>query len=586
MWSDNDIDKAFQRLSPPETVPTPFPLDAWLRLESGLDEAVIARAVRRKLWRFFAAEVAVAALVALGWLLWPSAGAPATGPTVAAAPKTTVSGTRSALESSSSASSSSPASARAGAATPPAAMAATSVVATGVATARSASAGAGVHAPVATAVAAASRPVAAAAKAHPLAAKAYALAAIAAPNHNTRPTAGRTESGAAASRPSAGAAAALASRGTLNGSPVVVAKAARASQGARHAALEAEAASDTRSSAGLGRSKRSVMLAGSGELAIARGSRRQAGRATRLQQQEMAARGGVAKATAAKTRTTSMGPDQAIGAAAGNGADHARTSAPTLVAAMPTRTTDAGDNPGAAAAGLPALAVEPVPLAAIATPALPAPLATVAVAAAPAVPTPVRQPRLYVGLVAAADVSTVKFAGVASPLLNIGVTIDYQLTNRLRLSTGLMRSNKQYVAKREDYDWSGYTSGVYQRSFTDVDGTCTVLDVPLNLRYDLLVRPACRLVSTVGLSSFFLQHEKYSYDWTDATGTHNWTRSATNENRNLLSILNLALGVEYGLGTRWSLLAEPYVKVPLAGVGMGKVKLLSAGVYLGVKYGF
>ena len=38
MWSDNDIDQAFQRLNPPEPDPASFPLDAWLRLETQLDE--------------------------------------------------------------------------------------------------------------------------------------------------------------------------------------------------------------------------------------------------------------------------------------------------------------------------------------------------------------------------------------------------------------------------------------------------------------------------------------------------------------------------------------------------------------------
>ncbi|GAC1594700.1 MAG: hypothetical protein NVS3B25_17730 [Hymenobacter sp.] len=79
MWSDNDIDTAFQRLNPPEPTPTSFPLDAWLRLETQLDKALIEREVRRKLWRHFAAEVAVVALVALGWLLWPGRPAAPTG---------------------------------------------------------------------------------------------------------------------------------------------------------------------------------------------------------------------------------------------------------------------------------------------------------------------------------------------------------------------------------------------------------------------------------------------------------------------------------------------------------------------------
>ena len=83
MWSDNDIDDAFQRLNPPEPEPTPFPLDAWLRLETQLDKAVIERAVRRRVWRLFAAEVAVVILAAIGWLLWPAS--PASPPSAAVA---------------------------------------------------------------------------------------------------------------------------------------------------------------------------------------------------------------------------------------------------------------------------------------------------------------------------------------------------------------------------------------------------------------------------------------------------------------------------------------------------------------------
>ncbi len=237
------------------------------------------------------------------------------------------------------------------------------------------------------------------------------------------------------------------------------------------------------------------------------------------------------------------------------------------------------DNLNALPAGVATLAV---PAAA----ALPARLGLVAEEPAADLPRLQRQPRLYVGLVAAPDVTTVRFMGVEAPRLNVGLTVDVRLGNRLRLSTGLLRSTKQYVARREDYDWGDYAGRVYSRNFSDVNGACTVLDVPLNLRYDLLVRPGYRLVSTVGLSSFFMQRESYNYDWTDASGAHTWANSAVNQNRHFLSILNLAAGAEWGLGTRWSLLAEPYVKVPLAGVGLGKVKLLSAGVYLGVKYGF
>ena len=65
-----------------------------------------------------------------------------------------------------------------------------------------------------------------------------------------------------------------------------------------------------------------------------------------------------------------------------------------------------------------------------------------------------------------------------------------------------------------------------------------------------------------------------------------WTRDAVNENQHLLSILNLSAGYERSLGPRWSIQAEPYFKLPLSGVGAGKMRLASAGVFFGLKYGF
>ncbi|ALW84776.1 hypothetical protein AUC43_06565 [Hymenobacter sedentarius] len=201
-------------------------------------------------------------------------------------------------------------------------------------------------------------------------------------------------------------------------------------------------------------------------------------------------------------------------------------------------------------------------------------------------PVPVRQPRFYVGVVGAPDVTTVKFASVQSPLLNVGVTLEYRLTNRLRLTTGLLRSTKQYTARREDYNWGAFSQQVAQYDFKDVEGTCQVLDVPLNLRYDLLTQPQYKVFGSLGLSSFFMQRERYSYPYVYQNMARYAEWEVVNANRHLFSIANLSFGYERSLSTRWSLQAEPYLKLPLGGVGVGKVQLVSGGIFFGAKYGF
>jgi hypothetical protein len=47
-------------------------------------------------------------------------------------------------------------------------------------------------------------------------------------------------------------------------------------------------------------------------------------------------------------------------------------------------------------------------------------------------------------------------------------------------------------------------------------------------------------------------------------------------------VLTLSAGYQRKINRTFSIAAEPYIKVPLAGVGYGKVKLNSAGVLFSV----
>ena len=82
------------------------------------------------------------------------------------------------------------------------------------------------------------------------------------------------------------------------------------------------------------------------------------------------------------------------------------------------------------------------------------------------------------------------------------------------------------------------------------------------------------------------EREQYSYAYTENYRPGYWQGEWVNANRHYFSVLNLSAGYEHALSTRWSLQAEPYLKIPLTGIGTGKLRLISAGVFFGVKYGF
>jgi hypothetical protein len=183
-----------------------------------------------------------------------------------------------------------------------------------------------------------------------------------------------------------------------------------------------------------------------------------------------------------------------------------------------------------------------------------------------------------INLMVAPDLSTVGFSGFTRPGMSQGLTLEYQLFRRLSLQVGALYSSKIYFAGPDDYQPAKpWMYGKPDR----IDGKCNVLDLPINLRYRLVDLEKNAFYLGAGISSYLMQSENYDYIY---NGYHPVSWSAPERNRHWLGVVNLSLGYERQIGRRFSLLVEPYLKTPLAGVGAGKVKLATTGAFLILKY--
>ncbi|UOQ53199.1 hypothetical protein [Hymenobacter cellulosivorans] len=191
--------------------------------------------------------------------------------------------------------------------------------------------------------------------------------------------------------------------------------------------------------------------------------------------------------------------------------------------------------------------------------------------------------RLSIGGLYAPELSTVGWTKTTSPGSNLGVLVEYRFTDRLRLNVAAIRSVKRYVARGSDYT---VPAGTWDGNYTidHVGAVCRIIDLPINLRYDVVYRENSSVFVSAGLTSLLMRDEQYAYDY-EYYGkyyTRNW--NVANGSNHWLSVVNLSAGYERDFGQRWSGQAEPFVKVPLGGVGFGKVKLSSAGVFFSLKY--
>jgi hypothetical protein len=191
--------------------------------------------------------------------------------------------------------------------------------------------------------------------------------------------------------------------------------------------------------------------------------------------------------------------------------------------------------------------------------------------------------RLSAGVMVSPDLSSIGLSGRLTPGTNVGVQLEYRLTNRFRVGVGAIHSVKLYSAGVEDYKvpYGFWTYGVAP---SGIDANCKVLDLPVHLRFDAVRRARYNAFVSTGLSSYIMLSERYGYRYP----TYNpylrseWRGKRTGEH--YFSVVNLSVGYERNLGRRFSWQAEPFLKLPLGGVGFGKVRLATGGVFVSVKY--
>jgi hypothetical protein len=173
-------------------------------------------------------------------------------------------------------------------------------------------------------------------------------------------------------------------------------------------------------------------------------------------------------------------------------------------------------------------------------------------------------------------------AGIDNPgrvKSQFGVGVGYAISDKFTVRTGFYAGRKIYSADSSSYKIA--TGGPYSTwpKPYKIDANCFVYEIPVNVVYNFAQSKKHSWFVSAGLSSYLMKEEKYVYNYKSLSGQQYSSRKEyKNDNSHIFSILGLSGGYQYHVSKRFSLLAEPYIKMPLSGVGEGKVKLNSAGV--------
>ena len=189
----------------------------------------------------------------------------------------------------------------------------------------------------------------------------------------------------------------------------------------------------------------------------------------------------------------------------------------------------------------------------------------------------------YYGLIGGLHMNAIKDEGFKKTGFDIGLLGGYRFSRNFSLESGMLFAKKYYWTSGKNFDMSGMGSSMPSgMDMLEVHGSSQIIEIPLHVRYDFAHKKAHRFYSLAGFSSYILTEENNQYDYM-LNGTQGKMSGSYEQNQTYFaSCIDFAFGYEKNLGYKTRLRIEPYIQLPVDGIGVGHLLVKSAGLRFGI----
>jgi len=196
-----------------------------------------------------------------------------------------------------------------------------------------------------------------------------------------------------------------------------------------------------------------------------------------------------------------------------------------------------------------------------------------------------KQHGVYVGLVSGVSFNTVKEQGMRKPGFDVGVIAGYYLNRKTSIEAGIFFDKKFYFSDGKYFSMDKVGSSMPSGTkILSLEGSSTLFEIPVKINYTISEKNKTSFFSSAGLSSFLMINEKNNYLTSMNGSTKKMTGSYKNTSGYVAAAVNFSIGYQYKFHKNKNIRIEPYLQIPLKGVGMGSLPVTSIGLHLGFSF--
>jgi hypothetical protein len=190
------------------------------------------------------------------------------------------------------------------------------------------------------------------------------------------------------------------------------------------------------------------------------------------------------------------------------------------------------------------------------------------------------RPQYALSVLAAPDINGVGSFQQSKVGTNVGLLFSAGLLKKLTISTGVLYSAKPYTMAFQNY----HTQYQFTENPVNVTADCRMLDIPLNVGYQLYGKRQNKISIGTGLSSYIMLNESYKFNYDDSyvTGPSNF--NVPNSGKYFFGVLNLNATYQRQLNSKVGISFQPYLKLPLTNLGYSQVRLQTTGIAVGLNW--
>lgn len=190
--------------------------------------------------------------------------------------------------------------------------------------------------------------------------------------------------------------------------------------------------------------------------------------------------------------------------------------------------------------------------------------------------------RFYAGVAGGVDATTIKFQKIENAGAAYGLLFGYQFNKKWSVETGAFLEKKYYYTEGKYFN--ALKAGIPPSWQVDnISGNCKMIEVPVSLKYNFSAHKNSNWFVTAGSSSYFMKKQNYNYDYYYGSwGPYPSKKSYDTSSTYLFSNISLSVGYSHRLGNFGDLRVEPYLKLPVSGIGIGSLPMFSTGLQVGI----